>query len=146
MARKPRSPSKWPKCARLPCQNANLPHSTCFTRLHIPPTRGIFICPRILEVPFPELGWSPCANACEVRRCPDLVESAPGPDAVTSAPCKSLSALRARVSPAVSDGVSAKIGVSDGVFGGGGVPRALRPRAPECPKSVPRVSRSVRDT
>ena len=35
MARNPRNPSKWPKYARLPGLNANLPHCTCFTRLHV---------------------------------------------------------------------------------------------------------------
>ena len=48
-------------------------------------------------------------------------------------------ALWAHVSPGVSDGVSPKIVVSDGVSGR--VSRGpFRPRAPECPKSVPRVS------
>ena len=33
MAENPTNPSKWPKCAPFPCENANLPHCTCFTRL-----------------------------------------------------------------------------------------------------------------
>ena len=55
-------------------------------------------------------------------------------------------ALWARVSPGVSDGVSLKIGVSDGVSGGG------CPEGPSGPalRSVPKVSRecprSVQDT
>ena len=37
MARNPRNPSKWPKCARFPCENANLPHCTYFTPIPPPP-------------------------------------------------------------------------------------------------------------
>ena len=31
----PKIPSKWAKCARFPCENANLPHCACFTRLRV---------------------------------------------------------------------------------------------------------------
>ena len=58
-------------------------------------------------------------------------------------------ALRARESRGVSPRVSPKTGVYDGVCHGVS-PRRFGPRAPECPKSVPRVSpecqKSVSDT
>ena len=55
------------------------------------------------------------------------------------APYRRLRALRARSVPGVSDRVSPKIRVSEGVSGG--VSRGPSgPRAPECPKGVPRVS------
>ena len=56
--------------------------------------------------------------------------------AIPPACYRSLSALRARSVPGVSPRVSPKMeGLSDGVS-----PGPFGPRAPECPKSVPRVS------
>ena len=37
MSRNPRKRSRWPKCARFPGLNANLPHCTCFTLLPVHP-------------------------------------------------------------------------------------------------------------